>query len=1304
MAKLTIESGSERGKQFKLPDSGTFAIGRDEKCAVCIDDIMASRVHCVVRCESGKWVIEDHKSTNGFRVNDVPVARHTLIPGDTIEIGDTLLALSATDEDPLIGSTLAGYDIEKRLGRGAMGTVYLARQLSLDRPVALKILAPRFSKDEDFIQRFLEEARAAGRLNHPNVVQVYDAGHEGDYHYMSMEFLEGGSLEELLEREERLDIIRAVEAARDAAQALQFAQQNHIVHRDIKPANLLLTLDGTVKVGDLGIAADLRQYSGGVEATGKTPVAGSPRYMAPEQARGESLDQRADIYGLGATLYKMVAGVAPFDGASVKEIIRAKMDNDPPPLRKLIPEVPGGLSSVVQKMLARNPDSRYENAEQVYTALDPTQYRKSISSKGKARAARSTPAAQGTRSPAGRRGPRRSSQKSQSNLVVGAVLGIVALVFGLVLVTKLMDSGGGERKVSRPDRRETTTSKPVEQPQQSGIERDPSKIALNERERISENYAAGRIDAATALQSLENLLGDNPRIAPSSEKLLKKLVAAVEVEKKEKERKMQAGAKAAVAAIDLLIEKKELKSATDSIAGFLQKYSELGPEMVSAQRQKLSGIIRSVVAESAKVVTQLINSADFEKAFAEIAALKGKVPASEAARIQSMEAEVNLAKSRMANSLKFVQDNRPGIYKFLADLDFAEAEKQLAGIIGKLGGVDKINQEARDLLDLIGHQVSSSKLAWQELEAVFSGAAKSKAAVKLKFFPSLAADKEVRYKVLGIEGHGVRVQESGSKAPPPVAYRILGLDPGIAVSLLAKQARPGLGEQKILQGIGLLLLLRDGPNRARELLLDEKISAAGRKDNEGLLASYGNSWREARLYSLQKLENSLGTAKNSVPTDMWNFIATDAGVLITAWRKRPDYSKVRDTLHELFLRTRIAALQGASVEGAFNAKTVKEGRDGLTTLQYDFSTVDQLKDFYPARKGGSSIEWVEKRKLLKLKGEARFLAANPFESRLSVTGLVPSGGYNSQAPNINVALWTEEDDVVSYGLDGRALDYSTWRAGDENAEPPADFFVTGMGYKVEINLAGGLGGGRLGALARTLRGWLPVYLKESSLALLSVDHGSTLHRRRDEKIWDQSAGSLFRSGAVRFAVAMDGRDLKWKINNKTINYKTSLAIARLGEKIPHAGSFSLFTNSSTVFFQSLEIVGRISKEWASGLAKSIAERELKKLDPSPGSGAGGSDKVEKKPGSGTPTEKKSASAGKVDDPSSSPAGTEELKGLMGQFDKNGDGALDADERKSLQDFLRGSSREATVPSPRGDQPDGSGKISPPAAAKKTTSG
>ena len=1309
MAKLTIETGSERGKQFKLPESGTFEIGRDEKCAVRIEDIMASRVHCVVSCDSGKWVIEDHKSTNGFMVNDVPVDRHTLIPGDTIAIGDTLLSLSATDDDPLIDSTLAGYHIEKRLGRGAMGTVYLARQLSLDRPVALKILAPRFSKDEDFIQRFLEEARAAGRLNHPNVVQVYDAGHEGDHHYMSMEFLEGGSLEELLDREVegRLEVFRAVEVARDAAQALQFAQQNHIVHRDIKPGNLLLTLEGTVKVGDLGIAADLRQYSGGANAGanagGKTPVVGSPRYMAPEQAKGESLDQRADIYALGATLYKMIAGVAPFEGSSVKEIITRKLNSDPLPLRRIIPEVPGGLSAVVQKMLARNPDSRYEYAEQVYTALDPTQYRKSISSKGKARVSRAAATTQGVRPAAGRARPLRSSQKSQSNLVVGSVLGVIALVFALVLVTKMMNNDSNGRRVSRPGDSNPEVSRPVTGPEKSGIERDPSEVALKERKRIASSFSKGTIDAEAALQRLENLLASNPRIAPSSEKLLKKLRNEVEVEKKEAAKNLQKNAKAAVAAIDVLIEKRELQKAADSIAAFLKRYSDFGLDRVSSQRQKLSSIVRVALDEAQKRVSQLVSSGDFEKARAEIATLRATMPSSESARLQAMAAKVSLAENRMADSLKFVQDKRGGIYELLADFDFSGSKKQLDDIIGKLGGAEKATKEAKALLGLLGRQVSSSKLVWGELQSIFSESVKSKSVLKVRFLPRAKDGKDPRYKVLGLEEHAVRVHESGAKAPPPVAYRTLGLDTGSMVSMVAKRGRSGLGEAEIFQGLGMLLLLREGPARARPLLLSEKISAEAKKDNEALLSRYVDSWREARLYSLQRLENKLGTAKSPVPVDMWNFIATDAGVLITDWKKRPDYSKVRATLHELFLRTRIAALAGASVDGAFNAKTVKESRDGLTTLQYDFSTVDQLKDFYPVSKGGSSIEWVEKKRLLKLKGEVRFLAANPFDSRLAITGVVPAGGYNPQSPNINVALWTEEDDIVTYGLDGRTFNYNAWREGDGGAEPPADFFVLGMGYKTEVSvLSGTLGGGRLGALARTLTNWLPVYLKESSLALLSGDHGSTLHRRRAEKIWDQSIGSLFRSGTVRFAISMDGSELKWKVNNKTINYKTGLAHARLGDKVPHLGSFSLFTNNSTVYYSSFEIVGKISKEWASGLAKSLAERELKKLDPSFARSSGGSDENTKPTsgagtGSGKGTEPKPKS--EPDKKTASSAGAEELKGLVGQFDKNGDGTLDKDEQKSLQDFLLRRRQQAPASSPKGNQPAGSAGTPPGGAGE-----
>ena len=159
----------------------------------------------------------------------------------------------------------------------------------------------------------------------------------------------------------------------------------------------------------------------------------------------------------------------------------------------------------------------------------------------------------------------------------------------------------------------------------------------------------------------------------------------------------------------------------------------------------------------------------------------------------------------------------------------------------------KVNKEASDLLALMGGHISSSKLVWQELQAIFAAAAKSKSSMKFKFHSS-TAEKELRYKVLGLQGHGLRLQESGSKAPPPVAYRVLGLDSTIAVSLLETQARKGLARGNILQGLGLLLLLRDGPGRARELLLDEGLSAESRKDHKVLLARYADGWREARLY------------------------------------------------------------------------------------------------------------------------------------------------------------------------------------------------------------------------------------------------------------------------------------------------------------------------------------------------------------------------------------------------------------------------------------------------------------------------
>ncbi len=324
MPAVVIETGPLRNRRFKLPEKGAVTIGRDPQCTLVLPDDMLADVQCVLRFQSGHWILENRDKDRRTFVNDQRVTRTALDSDDAVRVGQTLLTYVVEDEEPLISTQVAGYSIQERIGRGAMGTVYKARQLSLDRTVAVKFLSPHLARNEDLVRGFLQEARAAARLNHPNVVQVYDAGKEGAHYYISMEYLEKGTLENLLEKEKRIAAPRAVAMAIQAARALAFARQNHIVHRDIKPANLFIATDDSIKVGDLGIATDLRaeKSEGASDSAGS---AGSPHYMAPEQIRGGEVDHRADIYALGCTLYRFVSGTTPFSGKTVKEILLAKL-------------------------------------------------------------------------------------------------------------------------------------------------------------------------------------------------------------------------------------------------------------------------------------------------------------------------------------------------------------------------------------------------------------------------------------------------------------------------------------------------------------------------------------------------------------------------------------------------------------------------------------------------------------------------------------------------------------------------------------------------------------------------------------------------------------------------------------------------------------------------------------------------------------------------------------------------------------------------------------------------------------------
>ena len=226
------------------------------------------------------------------------------------------------------GSTFAGYQIEELVGRGGMGVVYRATDLSLERPVALKLIAPELAENEHFRERFLREPRLAASLDHPNVIPIYEAGEHDGQLYLVMRYVEGSDLRTVLEREGKLSPERTLAILGQVAGALDAAHRRALVHRDVKPANVLLDEDGHVYLTDFGIT---KQLGGASTDTGR--MVGTLDYLAPEQIRGDPVDARTDCYALACVLYECLAGKPPFRRETEAETMWAHMQEQPAPLR-----------------------------------------------------------------------------------------------------------------------------------------------------------------------------------------------------------------------------------------------------------------------------------------------------------------------------------------------------------------------------------------------------------------------------------------------------------------------------------------------------------------------------------------------------------------------------------------------------------------------------------------------------------------------------------------------------------------------------------------------------------------------------------------------------------------------------------------------------------------------------------------------------------------------------------------------------------------------------------------------------------
>lgn len=269
-------------------------------------------------------------------------------------------------------TVLGDFKLIRKLGQGGMGTVYLGHQESLDRDCAVKVLSKEFAAKKGFVDRFIREARAMAKINHPNVVDCYAVGEAKGFHFVAMELIDGQSMQDWIDQLGRLSVGDALLVTIMVAEALHFAHEMDMIHRDVKPDNILLSKKGVVKVSDMGLAKAVNEDDMGLTQSGTG--LGTPHYMAPEQARdAKHVDRRSDIYALGCTLYHFLTGQTPFAGESVLELIVNKEKGQFTPARRHNSEVPERLDLIIDKAMASNPAHRYQTCAEFIADLDALQ-------------------------------------------------------------------------------------------------------------------------------------------------------------------------------------------------------------------------------------------------------------------------------------------------------------------------------------------------------------------------------------------------------------------------------------------------------------------------------------------------------------------------------------------------------------------------------------------------------------------------------------------------------------------------------------------------------------------------------------------------------------------------------------------------------------------------------------------------------------------------------------------------------------------------------------------------------------------
>lgn len=424
---------------------------------------------------------------------------------------------------------LAGrYELIEKIGEGGMAVVYKAKDRLLNRYVAIKILRPEFTQDEQFLDSFKRESQAAAGLQHPNIVSIYDVGRTGNINFIVMELVDGRPLSDFIKENGHLDYKTTIDIAKQVASALAIAHKHQIIHRDVKPHNIMITSDGVAKLTDFGIA---RAVSKATMVADTSKIIGSVHYFSPEQARGAYVDERSDIYSLGIVMFEMLTGRVPFDGETPVEVALKHINEDVPSPAKLVPGIPPALDKVVLKATDKYQTERYKSADEMLEALKNVEFVTQMvgdrvfagETDNKPRRDESlvAPVMSSRRedreqemviAPANPRKPKAKpddKKKKKRAIIIGVAAAAILALFGILYVSGVI--GGGGKEVTVPDVKGMSYSEAKEVLEAKGL-----KIEKSDEPIASQKIEKGKIVSQTPSKNSKVKKGRTVRVILSA--------------------------------------------------------------------------------------------------------------------------------------------------------------------------------------------------------------------------------------------------------------------------------------------------------------------------------------------------------------------------------------------------------------------------------------------------------------------------------------------------------------------------------------------------------------------------------------------------------------------------------------------------------------------------------------------------------------------------------------------------------------------------------------------------------------------